>query len=42
MELCTIQIYSKGDRFNSEIYGTSAALIQMTKYFAVAQIKIFV
>ncbi len=27
-------IYSKGDRFNSEIYGASkAALIQMTKYF---------
>ena len=29
------KIYSKGDRFNSEIYGASkAALIQMTKYFA--------
>jgi NAD(P)-dependent dehydrogenase (short-subunit alcohol dehydrogenase family) len=28
------KIYSKGDRFNSEIYGASkAALIQMTKYF---------
>tara|TARA_B100000941_G_scaffold278402_1_gene242705 strand:- start:451 stop:1224 length:774 start_codon:yes stop_codon:yes gene_type:complete len=30
------RIYSKGDRKNSEIYGaTKAAIIQMTKYFAV-------